>query len=259
LDRHGLKKQWEAALESGAIKENGRRNQVAGESLPRGFVFSNTIVALLVEAVSVFFIVLAEFMRGLGRVRPRSGQDWLFSIVIVFGIGALASLPWVFLAVWRWIRHGTPERSIKQIGRAVLESLEYAGEIDGRSSDLKVYTERHDGGSVFCWLGGGTGREQNTFLEAVRQILRPIDNPRYLLARPRLWRWFREDYFSVPEVLARKKEYSEFLCKTLAKDRRAYTVGFHADPEGRVLLLRARGHSLAASFQKHSERISCWK
>src|SRR5260370_38811795 len=118
-------------------------------------------------------------MRGLGRARPRSEQDWLYSFIILISIGAIVSLPWVCLAVWRWLRHGTPERSIKQIGRAVQESLEYAGEIDRRSGDFTVYADRHDQGSLFCWISGGTGRGQNKFLEAVRQILRPIDNLAY--------------------------------------------------------------------------------
>jgi hypothetical protein len=34
---------------------------------------------------------------------------------------------------------------------------------------------------------------------------------------------------------------------------------FTRTPEGRRYLLRARGHSLAASFQRRSERVSCWK
>jgi len=39
------------------------------------------------------------------------------------------------------------------------------------------------------------------------------ENPRYLLARKQLWRVFREDYFAVPDVLARKKEFAEFFAK----------------------------------------------
>ena len=259
LDRQGLRVQWKAALETGTVKQMVDGLQAPDESLPRGFVLSNTITALLVEAVSVFFVVLGQLMRGLGRARPRNDQDWPYSIIILLSIATIVSLPWVGLALWRWVRHGTPERSIKLIGRAVLESLEYAGEIDRRAGDFRVYADRHEGGAVFCWIGGGTGREQNTFLEAMRQILRPIENPRYILARNRLWRWFREDYFCVPETLARKKEFAEVFAKQWRKLVGPVQLVFTRTPEGRRLLLRARGHSLASSFQKHSERISCWK
>jgi hypothetical protein len=59
------------------------------ESLPRGFVLVNTIAALLIQAAYVFVV----------------------------------TLPWSLIALWRVIRHGTPERSIKQMERAVLEAL----------------------------------------------------------------------------------------------------------------------------------------
>ena len=131
----------------------------------------------------------------------------------LFGVGlaAVVTLPWSLLALWRFIRHGTPERSIRQIGRAVLEALEYEGSIDQHSGEFHVYADRNSDGTVFCWIGGGTGKEQAIFLRALREILSPIGNPRYLLARPKIWRIFREDYFAVPDALARKKEFAEMF------------------------------------------------
>jgi superfamily II DNA or RNA helicase len=259
LDRAGLDRQWKLALNAGTTKQMVDGLRAANEVLPKGFVLSNTIAALLVEAVSIFFIVVGQLMRGLGRARPRSEQDWPYMIIIVLSIAAVVCIPWVCLAGWRWLRHATPERSIKQIGGAVLEALEYSGAIDRRAGEFRVYADKQDDGTVFCWIGGGTGREQNTFLEGMRQILRPIDNPRYLLARGRVWRFFREDYFAVPEVLARKKECAQFFAKRWQKLVGPVQLVFARTPEGRRLLLRARGHSLAAAFQKRAERISCWK
>lgn len=178
---------------------------------------------------------------------------------MLFGIAALVSLPSACLAVWRLLRHGTPERSVSQIGRVVLEALEFSGCIDSRAGDFRVYADKNEDGTVFCWVGGGTGKEQTAFLQAMRQTLGPIENPRYLLARRRIWRVFHEDYFAVPEALARKKEYAEFFAKQWRKLVGPVNLVFTRSPEGRQLLLRARGHSLAAAFQKPSERVSCWK
>ena len=185
-------------MEGGVTAQMVEGIKAPDDVLPRGFVLSNTIAALLVEAASIFFILLETFLRGLGRARPGSDQDMLQSIFILTIFSAAVSLPWVCLAVWRWIRHGTPERSMEQIGRTVLESLNYAGEIDTHSGDFRVHAERHDQGSVVCWLGGGTRLDQHKFLEAIRQLLRPVDNPRFLLARSGFWRGIHEDFFSVP-------------------------------------------------------------
>ena len=161
--------------------------------------------------------------------------------------------------MWRFIRHGTPERSIRKIGRAVLESLQYEGSIEQAAAQMRVYANRNDDGTVFCWVGGSKGRDQTAFLRALREVLRPIENPRYFLARKQLWRVFREDYFAVPDILARKKEFAEFFAKRWGRLVGPVRLVYARTPEGRGMLLRARVHSLAGAFQKQSERVSCWK
>ena len=205
----------------------------------------------------MFLAVLESLGRALGRARTT--QDFWSFVLTLVGIAAVVSLPWSLLALWRLIRHGTPEHSIQQIGRAVLDALEYEGCIDQRAADFRVYANRNKDGTVFCWIGGGTGIEQTTFLRALRETLSPIDNPRYLLARQKIWRIFREDYFAVPDALARKKEFAEFFAQRWKKYVGPAQLVFTRTPKGRRLLLRARNHSLAGALQKRAERVSCWK
>lgn len=257
LDREGLRKQWHDALTAGSIKQMTDGLKAPVELLPRGFVLSNTIAALLIQSLYVFLAVL----QSLGRATSRAGttQDFWRFVLTVVGVAAIVSLPWSLLALWRLIRHGTPERSIAQIGRAILDALEYEGAIEQRAESLRVCANKNKDGSVFCWIGGGNGKEQAVFLRALREVLSPIDNPRYLLARSRIWRIFREDFFSVPDVLGRKKEFSEFFAQRWKRLVGPAQLVFTRTPEGRRLLLRARNHSLSGTFQKHSERVSCWK
>jgi superfamily II DNA or RNA helicase len=257
LDRAGLRKQWQDALNAGSIKQMTDGLKAPDEALPRGFVLANTIAALVVQSVYIFFAMLEFLGRTLGRVRW-THDFWNF-VLTVFGIASAVGLPWSLLALWRLIRHGTPERSISQIGRAVLDALEYEGSIDQRAGDFRVYANRNKDGTVFCWIGGGTGQEQATFLRALRETLSPIDNPRYLLSRRKIWRIFREDYFAVPDVLARKKEFAEFFAQRWRRLVGPVQLVFTRTPEGRELLLRARNHSLSGAFQKRTERVSCWK
>jgi len=257
LDRKGLRQQWQDALDAGSVKQMTDGLKAPDESLPRGFVLANTIAALLIQAAYVFVAILESFGRMLGRVRTT--QDlWSFAAMLL-GIAAIVTLPWSLIALWRFIRHGTPERSIKQIGRAVLEALEYEGAIDQHAGDFRVYADKNGDGTVFCWIGGGTGKEQATFLRALREILSPIDNPRYLLARRKIWRIFREDYFAVPDVLARKKEFAEMFAQRWKRLVGPIQLVYTRTPEGRKLLLRSRNHSLSGAFQKRAERVSCWK
>lgn len=208
------------------------------------------------QAVYAAAVIIYSFGRALGRIRP---QDFETAIGFLLGLAAVVSLPWSLLALWRLIRHGTPERSIKQIGRAILESLEYEGSIDQHAGDFRVYADRNQDGTVYCWIGGGTGQEQAVFLRALREVLSLIENPRYLLARRRIWRIFREDYFAVPDLLARKKEFAEQFARRWSSLVGPVQLAYSRTPEGRKLLLRARNHSLSGAFQKRAERVSCWK
>lgn len=257
LDRSGLRQQWQDALNAGSIKQMSDGLKAPDEVLPRGFVLANTIAALLIQAAYVFVAVLEHFGRPLGQARLTE-DFWSFAAMLL-GIAAIVSLPWSAVAVWRLIRHGTPERSIKQIGRAVLEALQYEGSIDGHAGDFRLYADRNKDGTVYCWIGGGSGKQQAIFLRALKDVLTSIENPRYLLARRKIWQIFREDYFAVPDVLARKKEIAEFFARRWKRLVGPVDLVYTRTPEGRKTLLRARSHSLAGAFQKRIERISCWK
>jgi hypothetical protein len=225
----------------------------AEEALPHGFVLRNTITSLPIQAWFIFLNLFFQFLRGAARFT--GSQDALARLAAVAGLAAAISLPWAILAAWRFIRQGTAGRSIREIGRAVLESLQYEGSIAQTAAQMRVYANRNDEGTVFCWVGGSTGRDQTTFLRALREVLRP----RYFLARKRVWRAFREDYFAVPSILARKKEFAEFFAKRWGRLVEPVQLVYARTPEGRRMLLRARVHSLAGAFQKRSERVSCWK
>jgi superfamily II DNA or RNA helicase len=256
LDRPRLREQWEDALKAGGVKQMTDGLKAPEESLPHGFIVANTITALLIQAGYAFIAMVQYLGRGLGRVR---GSDFWSFLELVLGVAAVVSLPWAFLALWRFMRHGTPERSIKQIGRAVLEGLEYEGSIDQHAGDFRVYADRNQDGTVFCWIGGGTGKDQTVFLRALREILSPIDNPRYLLARRKIWRMFREDYFGIPDAIARKKEFAEMFTQRWKRLVGPVELVYTRTSEGRKVLLRARNHSLSGVFQKRTERVSCWK
>jgi superfamily II DNA or RNA helicase len=257
LDRAGLRQQWQSALGAGSTKQMMDGLKVPDESLPRGFVLVNTIAALLLQAAYVFVWMLEYFGRMFGRVRTTE-DFWSFA-ALPLGIAAVVTLPWSLTALWRLIRHGTPETSIQQIGRAVLEALEYEGSIDQPAGEFRVYSDRNSDATVYCWIGGGTGNERAIFVRALREILSPIDNPRYLLARRKIWRLFREDYFPVPDALARKQEFAEMFARRWKRRVGKVELVYTRTPEGRKVLLRARNHSLSGAFRKRPERVSCWK
>lgn len=257
LDRDGLRRAWQDALASGSVKKMTDGLKVEDEAVPGGFTIANTIMAILIQAGANALAMFYAYLNMLPSMKSRSEFiGYALIIALVIGVNSVSALS---IALWRFLRHGTPERRIRHIGRTVLESLIYEGSIRQAEGSFRVYADRNPDGSVYCWIGGGTGREQAIYLRTLREVLRPIDNPRYLLSRKRILRFFREDYFAVPDLMARRKEYAEFFARQWNRRVEFADLVYTRTPEGRKVLLRARMNSFAAAFQDRSERVSCWK
>lgn len=253
INRIGLLRRWQEALASGASKEMVDGLRSPNNVLPRRFVLTNTIPAVLIQSGWLFLALLLQFIRDPSAAG--SAPDLLFYAAVAAGA---ISLPWTLRALWRFVRHGTPERSVREIGRAVLASLIYEGSISPPEGQGQVYANRNNDGTVVCWIDG-KGHEQATFVRALSEVLGPMNSPRYLLARRGVGHLFGEDYFAVPAVLARTKECAEVFADNWQRLVGPVRLVHTRTPEGRMLLLRARVHSLAAAFQKRSEHVSCWK
>ena len=69
----------------------------------------------------------------------------------------------------------------------------------------------------------------------------------------------REDYQAVPEIIGRTKERAEVFIRRWRAGVGSAELVYTRTLEGRKVLLQARTRSLAAGFEKRSERISRWK
>ncbi len=257
LDRDGLRQRWNAALGSGVRMIEAVSTPEL--SLPRRMVFNNTIAAVWLEAAAIGIAILVNGLEGLRGFRNASLKGLLEYVAIVLVIAAIVSLPFLLKALWLFIKHGSLESSLFQVGDTVLQSLLYAGVITTPKSKLLVRTAK-DAGSVVCWLEGSTSHESSVFLRTIHELLDPVENCRYLLSRSRKYLFFlREDYHAVPEVIGRKKEFAEHFARLWRKKVGSVDLIYTRTAEGRKLLLRARGKSLSATFQPKSERVSCWK
>jgi hypothetical protein len=254
-NRDVLRAAWKESLVSGTrLVEAVEAKQ---DSLPRRMVFANTLAALCWQGGTLGVYVFLEILRAGGRAVD--SDPWL----VLKGaavVGAVVAAPYFLRATRLLVRHGTVERSLREVGRALLEALVYARAIESPPDALRVHAAPDGQGQVHCWLEGGTSYERSLFLNALREVLNPLESPRYLLVRrSRLLRVRREDFHAVPEILGRKKKYAEYFHRKWVRYVGAADLVFTRTVEGRRLLLRGRTRAFAAGFQARSERRSCWK
>ncbi|MFX1438623.1 MAG: DEAD/DEAH box helicase family protein [Promethearchaeota archaeon] len=264
-DRTALRSAWETSLKRG---EEGVRlvEEVKAKKarlpVPRGFVFRNTISALTWETMLIlgFFVArqLFSWVVPIGNL----GLSFLsFLPMLGFLFFILRFAPKALKAVWLFIMHGPIKSSLAQVGKAVLATLCDVGVIRTPLSNMSVVVEEGKKGEVFCHVVGGTRRERATYLSSLREVLEPIESPRYLLLRKSMLgkSFVRQDYHAVPTVLGIKKEYAERFAAQWKEYVGEMDLIYTRNREGRIALLQARNHSLSAGFRSHSERISRWK
>jgi hypothetical protein len=147
-----------------------------------------------------------------------------------------------------------------EVGTAVLDSLSECGIIRTKRGDLSLTATVGDKGQVECFLEGRTAIETASFIDAMKQLLSPIENPRYVLVRQgAATLWLRRDYHSVPEALAARKAYAEAFARHWRRRVGSATLVYTRSIEGRLLLVRARTHSVSAALGPTPKRAARWR
>ncbi|QDO94630.1 DEAD/DEAH box helicase [Formosa sediminum] len=265
-NRESLKQRWEVALKSGVtlveeikIPFKEEKEYKAIKSL----YFYKTIGNLLATLGSGLVGFGIESLQGLGRAAKniRSTKDLYFYLAIIGATGVAIFGRFTLKTLRLYFKYRDISKDIQQIGNALLNSLIKAGIIHTNNSNLRVKTTIDEWGSVFCHLEGGTTFEKSTFVNSLKEIINPIDNPRYVIIRKNMFMMFlqQKDYHSVPEILGKNKKLAEFF-----KNQWQRLVGnceliFTRTIDGRKALLKSRVKSLSSQFEEKAEHVNKWR
>ncbi len=257
-DRKRLCEKWEEALKRGADGVRmAQEIEAPREIVPRGFVFQNTIRWLLFQAA---YWGLYLFLHLQLNNRAADSRQVLTVFAVVGGLSLALAAPFLVKAAWIYLRYGPVEGSLRRMGEAVLKTLTFCDLIKTDPARMGVTTSTASNGWVSCCLQGGSSFEKTVFLDALEQVLGPIENPRYLLTRHSTLLFFaRKDYHPVPEILGERKDRAEYFKKMWEKYVGPAGLIYTRTPEGRRILVRARSRSLSGQFTRRSERLNIWK
>lgn len=222
-------------------------------------LFLNKTIANLVAMLSYGFgIYLLESLELFARVRSKKQFYLALVIFSVLGLWFFGRLSFKTLRLY--ISYKDISKDIKNIAQALLKTLCEVKLITTPFNQLKVEAKHDEWGAVFCHLEGGNTFDKSTFINALQEIIDPIDNPRYVIIRKSRFMMLvkQRDYHAVPEAIARKKEMATTLKKHwldfVGKCELVYTRTI----EGRKLLLKWRVKSLASQFESKIERVNKW-
>jgi superfamily II DNA or RNA helicase len=257
-DRDGLRAAWEAALKGGAgearmVEEVKAPSEAA--AAPGQIMVRNGTILLVKQLIGLLLLVSAvtAFMIGFGRL-VLSG-----AAAVLFGGFCLWLLPATIRTASAWLRFGADAAGLGRIGQAVLETLVHLGHIRQTSDSTQVCVHKEPDGGVACRLRGGSTFEKSLFLDAFQEVIEPVENPRYLirLYRKRVGKRI-EDYFTVPQLIARKKASALFFQNRWRKHLCPADLVYTRTVEGRRELVRARLQTIQGLRWK-SDRMQIWK
>jgi hypothetical protein len=259
-DRNGLRAKWNEALSRGSdgsclVQEI----EASAVTLPRNCVFRDAIRVVAMQGVMTMVFVI-DMLR-IDSCHHLGMKALLTLLGVVFGLAVLAGLPFFLRALWMMIRHGSLSGSLRQVGQAVLRALYHENVVNTDVNKLRVRADPlPDKTGATCYLEGGTTYDKTVFLDALAEVIKPIEEPRYLLIRKSVLGWWtRRDFHAVPTVLGRQKESAEYFALMWKKYVGPMELVYTRSPDGRKTMLKARGQALSSTFQKRSERRSVWR
>ncbi|MBX7484127.1 DEAD/DEAH box helicase family protein [Qipengyuania sp. 6D47A] len=253
-DRPAIAERWKVSLGEGAERAQVRET-AAPSYAPRALSWFDTLQALGWSAAGSGAFAAANELRGL------ASYEGIGVIAMgLAGVATLASLPRLAKAgrlVWR---NGSLEGSLESVTGVVLRSLVDVDVVSGRDLDTAHVEIRTSlDGRKDIVLTGVSRTTERQVMQAIAEILGPVQNPRYLLVR-NSWLGLkrRVDYHAVPAALGARKEYAERFVELWCGSVGSSKLVFTRTAEGRRALLRARASSFAAGFQRIVDRRSVW-
>ncbi len=260
-NRETLKETWRKALESGVtlveeikIPFREKKEYKATKSM----YFNKTIKYLLLTLAGIPLAFIKVFLKKINEFN--TVQDLYYFLAISGALIVLTSGRQAIKTLLIYIKYRDIGKDINQIGHALTDTLISAGVIQTEHSKLKITTSMNDAGVVYCHLEGGTTFEKSTFIQTLREVIQPVDNPRYVIVRKNIMSLFpkEDDYHAVPEIIGRNKHLAEFFKKQWERQVGRCELVFTRTIEGRKLLLKARVKSLAAQLNDTVESVNKW-
>lgn len=265
-DRESLKQRWKVALETGVTLVEEIKIPFSEEKeykAVKSFYLYKTIANLLATLVSGLIGLGIESLEVIlkGAKNIKSAQDLYFYLAVIGTIGVVTFGRLTIKTLGLYLKYRDISKDIQQIGNALLNSLIKVGLIHSNRANLKVKTSMNELGTVFCHLEGGTTFEKSTFVNALKEIINPIDNPRYVIIRKNRFMLFlqQKDYHAVPEVLGKNKKLAEDFEQEWQSLVGDCELIFTRTLRGRKVLLKSSVKSLSAQFKEKVTHVNKWR
>ena len=253
-----LRKTWQTAIDGSA-----RLNEVSDvpkEHIKPPFLFINIAFATLLFAlfsggIAVFVFTFIRSLLATNAYRyPIAIGAFMVSVIALCFIREIVGT--------KILTHLNPKRSVHTLTDCVLKAMQ---ELRLVSDGARVRVEAdYMGIFIETELLNASVHDQNLFHEAIKELLSPIENPRYLLIPRSKFGGYNYRYaLACPEILGTRSEYAECLARKLKRSMGNMETVYTRTAEGRKLILTCRRKSYITRNDEEvygrRKRVSRWE
>ena len=221
------------------------------EKRVRAFTFQNILLQALIS-FGMGLVIYLIYYTALNSKNIIVIAGGIVAIVLLIGYSAKI--------IDKILSHITPKASIKTLAKAILHTLKFMDEVQ---SNCFVKIKAKDTNKFTIILAGATTKEENIFNTAITELLSPIDNPRYILAKKNIFKEpDKRNSLACPSIIGQKKEYAEEFYKELQKHTGKYLLVYTRNEEGRKFILDCRKNSYITLNHKQIDKkhkVSNWE
>lgn len=244
-DRKDLSRVWDES-----VKVNSKtvvENVVPKEVKVPAFTFQNMLGAIFSLSFELVCVIGIIFLLSSGL----RGTEFTIAGIIVLCFAAFYGLSYLKNYLSFILNHTTPKQSFTSLSKAVLRTFKDLEEIqDGARLNIK----ESDQGDICVSIKNATLHEQNIFNDAMRELLSPMDNPRYIIIKKRVFNKKKYDYkysFACPKKFAINNENVETFKQNLIKSIGNIDIKYVYSEEGRKLLVKCQKESFISRNDKY--------
>ena len=254
-NRDRLPELWQNALHGKSPQPDMREN-IRTNCKISGLAFADTLKYMVMNTL----VTASTWASYVFQVETQSARTFAILLLIGFSILLCISVPKLLKALWLFLRNGSIAGSVKQVGYCVIDTLVHMDIIRTSPRKIKLRTLKDKMGVVYCRVEGASNIETRYIIEAIQEILSPVDNPRYLMMRrSKLGAMLQVDYHAVPKSIGQHKKYATYFSKCWNKYIGGSEFVYTRSVEGRKILLQARTKALSSAFRKKTDKISIWE
>ena len=235
-DREEAKARWERSFDRCADGEMEvcQKNEFKEKALPTKHGFFN--LASYLALVAAFTVLHVSIYKALLNDTGTVGTLLYLLVVAILYVVLARGIHFA-------IRLMSPKKLIESIAKAMLSAFQKNDTIRSDYTRVEVNEDR-DGLHIYSTLRGGTLREKQLFAESMRELLSPMNNPRYVIIK----REFHIPQYgwsmACPSLLGNNKQNAELFQKELEKQLGDVSVVYVRNEEGHKIYKKCVKKSL---------------